>query len=479
MKKFLPAILANLSAAFSEILLMTSAIWLIVKSSTHPQLSELSIGITLVRTAGISRAVLRYADRFFSHKSIFQFLDNLREELFIKITKNFPLKSGKTDEGKLLHDLIVETDLKKDFLPRVILPITTALFVTIFLTVLLKNFLPIIIFFVNVILSWIYETRSADDSIYREKILDFYEGRDELKIFGKTPAVKSLNSSAENFAKSQEKIFNRQINFDTLIKFLNIAGIFFILQNLEADRIYFAVWIFILLSAFEIYSAIPAAISTYKKISAKNFELENTKKIPETSTNYAIEFKNVSFSYDDKNFILKDFNFKLERGEKICIIGESGAGKTTLLYLIMKLFYPDSGNISVNGKVCASTFDNFIFSKSIRYNFEFFNEEISDSEMNEILKICQLENFNIDEEIGENGNFLSGGEKVRLQIALALAKNPEILILDEPTAGLDKICGKNLISNIISDSAKKNRALIIITHDSDIAKKFYKKLKIN
>lgn len=478
MKKFLPAIFINLSAALSEFLLMSASAWLIVSAALKPPLSALSVGITLVRTAGISRAVLRYFDRFFSHKTIFKFLDELREKIFLKAAEKFPLKSGKIFEGEMLHDLTVEADLRKDFLPRVILPLTTAFFATIFLSILLKSILPVIIFLLNIIFVKFFSVEEINDSKYRGKILDFYEGRDELKIFGIKPAIKKLNSAAENFAESQKKISYRQINFETAIKLLNASGISIILYRLEVERIKFAVWIFILLSFFEILCMIAPAVQTYKKISAKKVEQLPAKKSLQTSTNFAVEFKNVCFGYDE-NYILKNFNLEIKRGENICIVGESGAGKTTLMYLMTQIFLPDSGEIFITGKVFSATHDNYIFSDSIRKNFEIYCGEIAEDNINSFLKMCQLENFNIDEKIGENGNFLSGGERVRLQIALAIAKNPEILILDEPTAGLDKICGEKLIETIKNYSAEKNLTLIVITHDKNISKNFPKTIKIN
>ena len=479
MKKFLPAILANLSAALSEILLMASAAWLIVSAALQPPLSALSVGITLVRTAGISRAALRYADRFFSHRTIFKFLDDLREKIFLTAAKKLPLKSGKIFEGELLHNLTVSADLQKDFLPRVVLPLTTAFFLTIFLTILLESFLPAVIFLLNLLVAKFFEVKDADDSIYRDKILDFYEGRDELKIFGTTPAITSLNCAAETFSKAQEKIYSRQINFDTAIKFLNATGIFFILCSLEVDRIEFAVWIFILLAAFEIYLSVPHAVLTYKKISATKFDDVTEKNFLSAATNFAVEIKNISFSYDGKNFVLKDFNLQVERGEQVAIIGESGAGKTTLLYLMTGLFEPSAGEVFVGGSICAATTENFIFADSIRSNFEIYCGDVGEEKIFEVLKICQLENFDVDDEVGENGNFLSGGERVRLQIALALAKDTEIVILDEPTAGLDKIRGERLIDAVIKNSAKKNRTLLVITHDKNISKKFTKTISLN
>ena len=142
------------------------------------------------------------------------------------------------------------------------------------------------------------------------------------------------------------------------------------------------------------------------------------------------------------------------------------------------LFEPNAGKISVGKNICAATTENFIFADSIRQNFEIYCGDIGEEKIFAVLKICQLENFDIDTEIGENGNFLSGGERVRLQIALALAKDTEILILDEPTAGLDKNRAECLIDAVTKNFAEKNRTLLVITHDKNISKKFTKTISL-
>lgn len=468
LKKFFPAILASVAAALSEILLMASSAWLIATAALHPPLSSLSIGITLVRTAGISRAALRYADRFISHKIIFKLLDDLRGKLYLLAAKILPMKSGRTREGEFLHELTVSADLLKDFLPRVVLPITTAALVTILLTFFLLEPLLPIIFAANIFLAALISIKVADDSDYREKILDFSDGRDELKIFGTEPAIRSLDKAAKSFGAEIFKLTARQIHFDTAIKILNAAGFFFMLLKVAAvvDKITLTVWMLIFLATLELFAQIPSAIRTWKKIRRlRDYKIDSSSvKYIESSSVKAVEIKNLCFGYGDEK-IFDNFNLTIERDEKIAIVGESGAGKTTLLYLLMNLFPPDSGTIALGGKISAATFTNYIFSASIRANFQILHENISDEKILDTLKICGLENFDINSTIGEDGANLSGGERNRLQVALAIATDADILILDEPTAGLDKRRAEKLVENLIK--ATKNRTLITITHDSN------------
>ncbi|MBR1807133.1 MAG: ATP-binding cassette domain-containing protein [Selenomonadaceae bacterium] len=475
--KFLPAIVANISAALSEILLMASAAWLIASAALHPPLSALSVGITLVRTAGISRAALRYADRFLSHKIIFASLDDLREEIFRRVAKVLPLKSGRTHEGELLHALTISADLLKDFLPRVILPLVTAALVTVLLTGFLfaplKMFaltLPAI-FVATIILSALLDAQATDDSLYREKILDFTDGRDELKIFGVEPAIQSLDTAAKTFGADSFRLTARQINFDTAIKIFVAAGFFFVLLKLGAtvDKIALTVWALIFLATLELFAQIPSSIRTWKKIRAVTLPDEkNLSRVPcrLSLINNAVEMRNVTFGYSSEK-ILRDLSLTVKRGEMLAIVGESGAGKTTLLYLLTKLFAAESGTVATGGTISASTFANYIFSASIRANFKIYCGDVSDEKIFDALKLCGLDGFDIDSEIGFDGAKLSGGERNRLQIALALSTEPGILILDEPTAGLDKSRAESLVTALVADSRKKNRTLIVITHDSN------------
>lgn len=482
MKKFLPAIAANISAALSEILLMASAAWLIASAALQPPLSALSVGVTLVRTAGISRAALRYADRFFSHKIIFSLLNELREKIFLTAAAKLPLL-----EGELLRDLTHTADLLKDFLPKVIAPLSAAAACTLLLTSLLApkiNFFSLIlpaIFFANLLAAFFFSDTEPDDSEYRGKILDFSAARDELKIYGRGPALRQLDLAAKNFGQTLTQKKSRRENFRSALEIFNVAATCLILFELfpTVDKIFFVVWAMILISVQEIFSRIPEAIRTYKEIKKIQPTFHEIKKIPATrSENFAVELDNVSFSYDKKNFVLKNFSLQVERGETLAILGESGSGKTTLLRLMLGLFAPDSGTIAVGGKISAATSTNFIFSPSARFNFLALHENISEKKISDALEVSQLAHLDIDLPLGEDGENLSGGERVRLQIALAVAACPEILVLDEPTAGLDRLCAEKLIDSLTDWAAKNFCAMIIITHDLKIAEKFSRRIEL-
>lgn len=206
-----------------------------------------------------------------------------------------------------------------------------------------------------------------------------------------------------------------------------------------------------------------------------------TKKIPALSKNPKIIFNKVNFSYDDGNNVLTDLNFELSKNETVALVGHSGAGKTTLINLILKLYNPTSGNISLGGKDYAKTDHSFIrshmalvfqdaelFSSTIRENVAYGLVNKSDIEINSALKKANAYEFvskfknGLEEKIGERGVKLSGGQKQRIQIARAILQNKPILILDEATSSLDAK-SERLVQDAL-EKLMKNRLTIIIAH---------------
>lgn len=206
-----------------------------------------------------------------------------------------------------------------------------------------------------------------------------------------------------------------------------------------------------------------------------------------------IEFKNITFSYPKRvdstsgnlelgEAVLKDISFKIESGTKVAFVGESGSGKSTIANLIRRAFDPQQGEISVNNyplknlhlKKFLQTIGSvdqeiILFDRTIRENVSLgSNRILSDEELSTIAKLSGIENFfhkleqGWDTTIGERGAKLSGGEKQRIGIARALAKNPRILIFDEATSALDSRSEKQ-VSRAIEKSSTGITS-IIITH---------------
>ena len=480
------AVIMNLVAITSGLVLMGASAWLITSASFHPPLSALALGITLVRAAGLFRAVFRYLERYLTHTAIFDELTQIRLRFYKFALRTFPLKSGATGEAELLHDLTVGADLLKDFFPRVVQPILSTLIIIFFVTVYLYGIIGIssltlsLSMLLTLMSSYFFANlREVDDTNYREKLLDFHDGREELIIAGSTEiAINKLSEEAEKLSKIELNNLNKMVNIDSACSFVNAAAFVFILSELAdvVDVVDLAVWLFILLMVLEMFASIPNAVRKFhqikqykEKIFSSPINQSNQKNFPNEQLN-AVEVKDLCFGYSATNNVINNLNFEVKHGEKIAIIGESGSGKTTLLYLLMHLWAPTSGQVLINGSVAASTTNNYIFSKSIRENFQMLHPNINEDKIYNMLRTCQLEGFDIDREIGENGCKMSGGERTRLQIALALATNSDILILDEPTAGLDKNTKNNLMREIMNIANEKDRTLIIITHDLSIAK---------
>ena len=206
----------------------------------------------------------------------------------------------------------------------------------------------------------------------------------------------------------------------------------------------------------------------------------------------SIEFRDVCFKYESSNEVLKNVSFKVPKGSKVGVYGESGAGKSSLVNLMMRFYQCESGNIYIDG-IDINEFTNnslrkhigiinqeiFLFTNmNIRDNIRYGNENCSDADIIEAAKKANCHDFimklpnGYDSFIGNNGVKLSGGERQRIAIARLFLLNPDILIMDEATSKLD-----NVSEAYVQDAIKKlskDKTVISIAHrlstikDSDI-----------
>jgi len=194
-----------------------------------------------------------------------------------------------------------------------------------------------------------------------------------------------------------------------------------------------------------------------------------------------IEFKNVSFSYDNKRNVLNKINFKIPSGSSLAIVGPTGAGKSTISRLLFRFYDVSSGSILVNGKdvrditqvslrknIGVVPQDTVLFNDTIYYNLSYGKINADEKEIWEVSRRAKLSELiktlpdGMSTVVGERGLKLSGGEKQRVAIARTLLKNPPILILDEATSSLDTLTEKEI--KVSLNNLAKKRTSIIIAH---------------
>ena len=199
-----------------------------------------------------------------------------------------------------------------------------------------------------------------------------------------------------------------------------------------------------------------------------------------------IEFKNVKKEYKMGEVAIKaldNTNFTIEKGELVVIVGPSGAGKTTCLNILGGMDTPTSGDVIVDGKNVSTLKKKELVKyrrEDIGFVFQFYNlvQNLTAIENVELAtQICKdslnpetiMKKVGLKDRIRNFPSQLSGGEQQRVAIARAIAKNPKLLLCDEPTGALDYKTGKQILELLQNTCRKENLTVIIITHNSAIA----------
>ena len=327
-----------------------------------------------------------------------------------------------------------------------------------------------------------------------DKFLDSVQGLKELKIFQADAAQHvKINESAEEFRVITMKVLVMQLASTTIMDLVAYGGAgvgialaicgtaFWGLNPIAALFLCLvAVEFFLPLRAFgsAFHVAMNGASAGKKIISLLNAP------DPEWGTENVdgkeIKLENVTFSYDNKRDVLKNVDMTFPEKGMTAIVGESGCGKSTVVNMLVGAFRPQKGDVTVGGKqleklsrenwyshLSAVSYNTYIFNESVRDNFKMAKENVSDEEIFAALEKVNLkefieENGGLDKVITEDANNISGGQKQRLALAIALVSDKDIYVFDEATSNIDIDSEAIIMKNIKAIS--ESRSVIVISH---------------
>ena len=235
------------------------------------------------------------------------------------------------------------------------------------------------------------------------------------------------------------------------------------------------------------------AKNSYKRLSQLYNEEEEKKQLIQIKNINTINFKNLSYSYNNVNNILNNINITINKNDSIFIKGKSGSGKSTIFRLLTKQLKVDDDIIKINNidinniskkdivdNICYVSQNEYIFTDTILNNIKLYKEAKKD-EVDKVIRIANIDkilkkrNITLDFLLEENGHNLSGGERQRIILARSLLQNKQVIILDETMNELDVQSEREIIKNIIKEY---NITLILISHRDNNSKLFKKIIKI-
>ena len=470
-----------------------------------------------VRGLAIGRTLFRYFEKLVTHDATFRILAKLRVQVFEKIIPLSPAVLNRYRNSDLLNRLVSDVDTLDSLYLRLIAPFITAIFVILamciglsFVNAPLALGLGISLLLLVLVIPTIFyqlgkkfgDKLVHSRALYRTQFLEFIQAQAELLLFNAEDKLKDNMAKTEaNWQADQQKEANLSGFSTALSLFLNgliiAAMLWFSSQaefgNDEYRMAFIALFTFAALASFEILMPLGSAFLHIGQVIASAERVTdiieqqplvtfNGKAEFDQNATTLIEAKDLSFTYPERqNRALENLNLTIQKGKKVAILGKTGSGKSTLLQLLVRNYDANQGQLFLAGKpiadyaedtlrsqFCFLTQRVHVFSDTLRQNLQFASAvNISDEKMIEVLnqvglgKLLEQEQ-GLDIWLGDGGRPLSGGEQRRLGLARILLNDAPILLLDEPTEGLDRETERQILRLILAHA--ENKTLIMVTH---------------
>ncbi|EAP93159.1 MULTISPECIES: heme ABC transporter ATP-binding protein/permease CydC [Vibrio] len=465
-----------------------------------------------VRGLAMSRTAGRWGERVVSHNATFKLLTDLRIFFFKKLAPLIPGRISNLRDADLLNRLVADVDAMDHVYLRLVSPVTVGVFGIFFLTLFLMWFdsslglilgsILLIMLLVWPILFYKLGKRNGGEltqnkADLRVTTLDWIEGYSELTLFGAEERYRNA------ILETQRKLMANQFVNANLTGMASAALMLFngltlvLMLWLAADGVggnapdpFIALMAFATMASFELLMPIAGAfqhlgqtLSSARRLNEvilSEPEVQFAEEKLDINKPLDITFSNVTFNYpDSERSVLNAVDLTIPATHKVAIVGQTGSGKSTLIQLLTRYWDPKKGYISIAGieltqwnesqlresiSVVSQRVD--ILNGTLRDNLLIARPEATDDHLANILKDVGLEklleNNALDSWLGDGGRQLSGGEKRRIGIARAILHDAPILLLDEPTEGLDKQTEHSIMT--LFEKHFEGKTVIFITH---------------
>lgn len=508
------ALLLGLMTSFCAAALMFTSGYTIDKAATHPiNILLIYIPILLTRAFGIGRPVFKYIERLMSHNWVLKVTSDLRTRLYKNLEGDASFFTEHHKTGDIMGLLSEDISHLQNLYLRTVFPAVISYLLTIVASLALGVFNPSFGFFVFLLLfvevflvPLISVTIESARRAYQKEVkndlyiqlTDNILGVDDWVVSGRKKDFKNLTSKnikSLDSSKNKSKAFRRNRDFGLQLVFVAIVVCFLIFTNLtmthnQAQANFVSA---VVLAIFPLSDAIIPVSQGFEEwplykdsINRLNTVQPVTNNLPKQVTINpkdfnSISLNNVTFEYDSNSPILiKNFSQNIHKGEKLALLGPSGIGKTTILQLILGDLSPQQGQIQVNDFDISQIQENreqifsvlnqkpFLFNTTLMNNVRLGNEQKSDAAIKQAIERVGLKDLieslpdKYNTIVGENGARFSGGEQERIALARILLQDAPVVLLDEPTVGLDPITENELLETFFD--VLQDKTIIWVTH---------------
>jgi len=497
-------------------LIGTSA-WLLSKAALHPSIAVLQVAIVGVRGFGVSRAVLRYLERLVSHDVTLRLLGRLRMALFRSLVPLSPARLLGHRRGDLLGRVLEDVRTLESLYVRVLGPSLAAIGIAALLAALLWRFssaLPVAaicgLAFGGVVAPRL-AARLGEAPGRRlvtlrgellARLVDGVRGVADLLAFEREAAhAGALAAISRDAVAEQGRLVRASAlggSLATLAADLTTVGVLALaIPLVEAgtlDGVQLATVALLTLASFEAVAPLPLAwhgLGAMREAARRLFDvmdrppavLEPPGSAPASLRSAPLlELRDLRFTYPgESRQALDGVSLRLERGQRVAVVGSSGSGKSTLVHLLLRFWDAPAGSIRLEGhdlaewpsddaraQIAFAAQKAHVFTGTLRENLLLARPGASAGELLAVLRAVRLEALverlpgGLDGWVGEEGHQLSGGERQRLALARALLRPAPLLLLDEPTAHLDALTEREVLAEILR--AGEGRATLLVTH---------------